>query len=112
MADDKQKRKPGKPDELNFQDDEDFAAIEQAANKGLFGRLNTRFNDALQSGRGAEGQRDAVQETAHGPETTADDLAIRRARNVSAQKMVIPEGVIIEGHLTGGSDTEISGRVE
>ncbi len=53
-----------------------------------------------------------MQETARHPETTADDLAIRRARTVSAQKMVIPEGVIIEGHLTGGSDTEISGRIE
>lgn len=112
MAEDKQRRTPPKPQELDFHNDEDFEAMERAANKGLFGRLNTRFNDALQSGRGPERQRDAVQETARNADTTADDLAIRRARTVTAQKMVIPEGVIIEGHLTGGSDTEISGRIE
>jgi cytoskeletal protein CcmA (bactofilin family) len=43
---------------------------------------------------------------------SADDLAIRRARTVKLQRMVVPEGVIIEGSLTSGSETDISGRIE
>ncbi len=43
---------------------------------------------------------------------TADDLAIRRARNVKLQRMVVPEGVIIEGNLTSGSETEIAGKID
>src|SRR5690606_11881312 len=40
-------------------------------------------------------------------------IAIRRARTtVATGSMLIPEGVIIEGNITGGSETEISGRVE
>lgn len=79
--------------------------------KGLFGRFNRSINEAIQTGRGTERPRDPVAETADAPQVTADDLAIRRARNVNPQKMFIPEGVIIEGNLTGGSDTEICGRI-
>ncbi|MBI2421324.1 MAG: polymer-forming cytoskeletal protein [Candidatus Hydrogenedentes bacterium] len=102
------------PDQNNLQTEveQDFAELEKAGKRGLLGRFNTRFNDALQNSRGTERQRDAVKEIAESPNVSADDLAIRRARNVSLQKMVIPEGVIIEGSLTGGSDTEISGKIE
>lgn len=100
------------PLDLNMDADADFDAMGKAGKRGLFGRFNSKLNDALQSGRGGERTRDAVAETAGKPEVTADDLAIRRARTVSPQKMIIPEGVIIEGNLSGGSDTEISGRIE
>lgn len=46
------------------------------------------------------------------PAVTADDIAIRRARTVTSARMIIPEGAIIQGNLTAGSETEISGRVE
>jgi cytoskeletal protein CcmA (bactofilin family) len=91
---------------------QDYDALNDAGGKGFFSRLNTKFNDKLQSGRSGHQTRDAVTEAGDDPKVGADDLAIRRARNVNAQKMIIPEGVIIEGSLTGGSDTEVSGRVE
>lgn len=98
--------------ELDFDHDADFEKMGNAGKKGLLGRFNSRFNDKLQTSRGQERQRDVVAETAAMPEAKADDLAMRRARNVSGQKMIIPEGVIIEGSLTSGSDTEIGGRIE
>ncbi len=42
----------------------------------------------------------------------AEDISIARIRSNKAQKMYIPEGVVIEGSITGGSETEIHGRVE
>lgn len=98
--------------DLQVDVEQDYAELEKAGKRGLLGRFNSRFNDALQNSRGSERQRDAVKETADVPHATADDLAIRRARNVTLQKMIIPEGVIIEGSLTGGSDTEISGKID
>lgn len=108
MADEKKTRAPTRSSNIDFDGDEDFNALERAGRKGLFGR----FNEALQSSRGPQRKRDPVAETRDDPHASADDLAIRRARNVSAQKMVIPEGVIVEGSLTGGPETEVSGRVE
>ena len=98
--------------ELDFEADGDFEKMGHAGKKGLFGRFNSKFNDKLQNSRGQDRQRDVVAETASMPEAKADDLAMRRARNVNAQKMIIPEGVIIEGSLTSASDTEIGGRIE
>ncbi len=112
MPQDKKQTPPPAAMELNLGADEDYEELNQAGKKGFFGRFNTRFNDALQTGRGPESQRDAVAEAQGKPEATADDIAIRRARNVNPTKMVIPEGVIIEGSLTGGSETEIAGRIE
>ncbi len=89
-----------------------FADLEAAAKTGgLFRRVNAAFHDALQNSRGTETSldlRQAEQET----RVTADDLAIRRAKNVSPRKMTVPEGVIIAGSMSSGSETEISGRVE
>jgi len=96
--------------ELDF--DADYEEMEKAGKKTLFGRFNAKFNDALQTSRGPESKRDAVAETGGRTDVSADDLAIRRARTVSTHKMIIPEGVIIEGSLTGGSETEISGKVD
>lgn len=110
MSDQKKEQLPSKPANLN--EDEDFDEMNRAGKRGIFGRFNQRFNDALQTGRAPEQRREPMAEIPKQPEVTADDVAIRRARNVSSVKMVIPEGVIIEGSLTGGPDTEISGRIE
>lgn len=98
--------------ELDLNADSDFNELEKAKKKGLFGRLSQSFDDAIQTGRAPERTRDAVAETAGTPHVGADDLALRRAKTVTTQKMIIPEGVIIEGSLTGGSDTEINGRID
>ena len=100
------------PAELELDLEQDYDELNKAAKKGLFGRFNSRFNDALQSGRSAELRRDSVAEIAGRENVGADDIAIRRARHVNPMKMIIPEGVIIEGSLTGGSETEIGGRIE
>jgi cytoskeletal protein CcmA (bactofilin family) len=107
MADQKKKKAAG----LEF-DDEEFDELEKAGKKSLFGRFNKGLNEAIQTGRGPDRHRNAVEETEKAPNADADGLAIRRARSVNSQKMIIPEGVIIEGSLTGGNDTEISGRIE
>lgn len=90
----------------------DYEALQQAGKKGLFGRFSKSIDDAIQQGRGPERTRDAVVESQGKPDVKADDIALRRAKSVATHKMIIPEGVIIEGSLTGGSDTEISGKIE
>lgn len=98
---------------MELDTDNDFDEMNRARKGGgLFGRFSSRLDDALQTSRGPERARDAVVESQSKPEVSADDLAIRRARTTSPQRMIIPEGVIIEGNLTGGTDTEISGRIE
>lgn len=98
--------------ELNLDTAPDFKDLEKAGKRGLLGRFNAKLNDAIQTGRAPETVPNAVAETTRTPAASIDDIAMRRARNVGAQKMVIPEGVIIEGSLTGSSDTEISGRID
>lgn len=111
MSDDAQRPKaPTREPSAEMQ--RDFDELRKAGKKGILGRFSQRFDEALESGRGAEQQRNAAKEAAARPNTGADDLALRRARNVNTAKMIIPEGVIIEGHLTGGSDTEISGKID
>jgi cytoskeletal protein CcmA (bactofilin family) len=101
-----------KTSQLDLDAAAEFKELEKAGKRGLLGRFNAKFNDALQSGRAPESAPNAVAETTRMPAATIDDIAMRRARNVGSQKMVIPEGVIIEGSLTGNSDTEISGRID
>jgi cytoskeletal protein CcmA (bactofilin family) len=91
----------------------DYKDLEQARKKGLFGRFNRSLNESLQASRGGERVRDAAVEASAAPTpASADDLALRRAKSVTAVKMVIPEGVVIQGSLTGGADTEIGGKIE
>ena len=90
-----------------------YVELERASKKGsFFGRVNAAFQDALQSSRGDEGPLSVQEGPGASPEATADDLAIRRAKKVSPRRMIVPEGVIISGSMTSGSETEISGRVE
>jgi cytoskeletal protein CcmA (bactofilin family) len=83
-----------------------------AKESGFLDRVNQRFQGVLQSSRGTDRRRSPVEEAGDDARVTADDLAIRRAKNVKPKRMIIPEGVIIEGSLTSGSETEISGRIE
>lgn len=85
---------------------------EQQREGGFFGRMNAKLQDAIQTGRAPNRTRSAIDDADGDPRITADDIAIRRAKTVSAQKMVVPEGVIISGSLTSGSETEISGRID
>ncbi len=90
-------------------DNKAFSKLNEAADTGLLSRLSNRFNDAIQSGRGS-GHTSAAQPSL--AKHTVDEVALLRARSTKTQKMYIPDGVIIEGSLTGGSETEINGRVE
>lgn len=112
MSDSKHDKKQADRLDLDAEDRERYEEMQKAGRRGLFSKFNARLNDALQSSRGTERARAPVEETAVRPEVTADDLAIRRARSVKSQRMLIPEGVIIEGNVSGGTDTEISGRVD
>jgi len=113
MAQDDKSKPAPRPGMRPMDNDKDFQDLGKARRKGLFGRFNARLNDALETSRGsAEVARNVVAETAGTPQATADDLAMRRAKSVSPKKMIIPEGVIIEGSLTGGSETEVGGRVD
>lgn len=80
--------------------------------RGLFRRLSAGFDEAIESSRAPQKPRDPVVEAASDPKVTADDLALRRAKSVTPVRMIIPEGVIIEGSMTSGSETEINGRIE
>jgi cytoskeletal protein CcmA (bactofilin family) len=86
------------------------AATEESS--GLLGRMKGRFQDAIQSGRADNRQYDARAEAAGNPRVTSDDLALRRARHTKPRKMVIPDGVLIEGSLTSGSESEVAGRID
>ena len=75
--------------------------------RGLFGRFNNAFQDALENSRG-DGRADGGLPP---PDTADDDLAMRRTRPARGQRMIVPEGVVIQGSLNSESETEISGRV-
>ncbi len=78
----------------------------------LFGKFNTRVQEAIEEGRGEEAVRQAVAETAKAPVMPADDVAIRKGQTQSSQQMIVPEGVVIDGTLTSASETQISGRID
>lgn len=101
------------PDEADALDT--YAALDHAAQKqSFFSRFNTAFTDVLQTSRGQNRRPEPLPEFGtEEPPATADDIALRRARNVRGpQRMVVPEGVIISGSLSGSSETEIAGRVD
>ncbi len=102
-----------KPSESNPETDP-YGELQKARRGSLFERMNQAFQDALQTSRGPSRVRAPIQELEQTPgtTTTADDLAIRRARTVRAQKMTVPEGVIIDGSLISNAETEIAGRID
>jgi cytoskeletal protein CcmA (bactofilin family) len=112
-------RGPRKPASRNFPEPgaeepgaDTYEEMAQAKRGSLFNRVNQRFHDVLQNSRGTSNVRDPVAETREDPQITADDLAIRRARTVKPQRMTVPEGVIIDGSMSSGSETEIAGRID
>ncbi len=78
----------------------------------LFGKFNTRVQEAIEEGRGEEAVRQAVTETPKAPVLPADDVAIRRGKTPTSQQMIVPEGVVINGTITSASETQIAGRVD
>lgn len=80
--------------------------------KGSFlGKFNAAFQDKLKASRSDEPHGESrvrPPATAHDP----DDLAMRRPRGGQEDRMVVPNGVVIEGSLNSNSETEIAGRIE
>lgn len=108
-----------KPLKLDFDELSDpnapdtFKDLEDAAKQGgILGRFSTALHGMIQTSRGGENIREPALEAGDDPRVTADDLAIRRAKHVNVKRMVVPEGVIIEGSMTSGAETEIAGRIE
>jgi cytoskeletal protein CcmA (bactofilin family) len=107
-----EKKSTGSLDITSAPDSYEDLAEASSSKGGLLGRMNQAFQDALQTNRGAGNERAPAFESRGEPNVTADDLAIRRAKNIKPRRMIIPEGVIIDGSMTSGSETEISGRIE
>ncbi len=79
----------------------------------ILGRFNAKLQDAVQQGRAEEavknkGETDLSREAA----IPADDMALRNAQATAPQRMIVPQGVVIEGAMSSGSDTQIGGRVD
>lgn len=115
MAKELDKTRVSMQDDTSSKKGDTFSEMEQAQKKGsLFGKLNARFQDAIQEGRSEESLREARQapsDSAH--PVSADDLAIRRSKSVSnPQRMTVPEGVIIEGSLSSSSETDVGGKID
>lgn len=84
--------------------DEDGSAKKES----LFGKFGSAFQDKLQNNRGPErAEGEVVVKAPAPPETT-----IGRVDNVNGQRMIVPEGVVIQGSLTSASETEIAGRID
>lgn len=94
----------------------DNSPIEMGDEKkgGLFGKVNAVFSDAIQAGRGDDAPGSAAPMHSGGAQasTAPDDLSFRRAKSLRAEKMIVPEGVVIEGAMTSNSDTEIYGTID
>jgi cytoskeletal protein CcmA (bactofilin family) len=79
---------------------------------GLLGRFGAKLTDAVQQGRAEDPVRRPAENLAREAAIPADDMAIRQGQTVVAQRMIVPEGVVIEGTLSSGSDTQIAGRID
>lgn len=78
----------------------------------LFGKFNTRVQEAIEEGRGEEAVRQAAVETPKASVLPADDVAIQKGKTPSSKQMIVPEGVVIGGTITSASETQIAGRVD
>ena len=79
--------------------------------QGLFTRLSEKFNHALHQSRGKGNRPGSTIELRPVP-TPVEESTQRRHRNAGAKRMVIPENMVIEGSFTGGSETELAGKVK
>ncbi len=79
---------------------------------GLLGRFGAKLQDAVQQGRAEDTVRRPADNLAREAAIPADDMAVRQGQSVVAQRMIVPEGVVIEGTLSSGSDTQIAGRID
>ncbi len=79
--------------------------------RGLFGGWNSWLNDTIQTGRAPEKKLQMPDAPTPVPAAPAADSSKARAA-AAPGKMVIPEGVTIQGSLTGGPDTEIAGQIQ
>jgi cytoskeletal protein CcmA (bactofilin family) len=87
--------------------------FQQGQRKGLFGKLNTKLNEAIQEGRNDAQQSSVAAQAPVDKNIAADDLALKRSSAAATgQRMIIPENVLIEGAMTSGSDTDISGKID
>lgn len=81
---------------------------------GLFGRLNDKLQDFIQTGRGSQ-RLPSMELDLPAPEPVlhTDDEAIRHPKSVNTPRaLIVPEGAVILGSIECRSETEISGRVE
>jgi cytoskeletal protein CcmA (bactofilin family) len=78
---------------------------------GLLGRFGAKLQDAVQQGRAEEATRRPAQNLAREAALPADDVAIRQGQSLVLQRMIVPEGVVIEGAMSSNSDTQIAGRI-
>ena len=102
-------RKPG-----GTSDPHTYEELAKASQKegGFLSRLGSSFQEMLQTSRGSERPAESAAEAPDAGPLGADDLAMRRAKNVTPKRMIVPEGVIIGGPMTSSAETEISGRVD
>ena len=79
---------------------------------GLLGRFSAKLQDAVQQGRADDPLRKPAESLAREATLPADDMAIRHGQNIVLQRMIVPEGVVIEGAMSSNSDTQIAGRID
>jgi len=78
----------------------------------LLGRFNAKLQDAVEQGRSEESSAATTKDLAREAAVPADDMAIRQGQSVVTQRMILPQGVVIEGTLRSASDAQIAGEVQ
>ena len=92
-------------------DAQDSYKRSEGQKKSFLGKFNTRLQDAIQQGRGEEAVRQSVVRVENERAVPADDMAVRSAQTLNLNRMIVPDGVLIEGAMTSSSETQIAGRV-
>lgn len=85
---------------------------DDAKKGGLLGRFSAKLQDAVQQGRAEDAVRRPSESLAREAALPADDVAIRQGQSIVLQRMIVPEGVVIEGAMSSNSDTQIAGRID
>ena len=87
-------------------------ANKKGGGSGLFGRFGSKLNEAVQQGRADDPIRRPADNLAKEAAIPADDMAVRQGQSVVTQRMIVPDGVVIEGAMSSSSDTQIAGRID